>query len=73
MPTVELDTLLLNLENPDRTLQIGSGLPDHIRPDLVNFLKSKSHCFAWSHKDMTGISEDVIVHKLNVDLSFKPV
>ena len=29
--------------------------------------------FAWSHKDMLGISPKVIEHKLNVDPEKKPV
>lgn len=29
--------------------------------------------FAWSHEDMSWINPDVIVHLLNVDLSFKVV
>ncbi|KAJ0509715.1 putative nucleotidyltransferase, Ribonuclease H [Helianthus annuus] len=29
--------------------------------------------FAWKHEDMTGISKDVITHKLGIDRSFKPV
>ena len=73
LPKVELDTLVLDPSHPDRTIQVGSDLPNNIRPNLIKFLKSKSHCFAWSHRDMTGISEEVITHKLNVDPTFKPV
>ena len=29
--------------------------------------------FAWSHEDMLGIDPLVIVHKFNVDLTYKPV
>ncbi|XP_074300983.1 uncharacterized protein LOC141632326 [Silene latifolia] len=44
-----------------------------VRPELVSFLKNKSSCFAWPHFDLTGISADVITHKLNIDTSYKPV
>ncbi|XP_074288361.1 uncharacterized protein LOC141613521 [Silene latifolia] len=44
-----------------------------VRPKLVSFLKSKFSCFAWSHFDMTEISADIITHKLNIDISSKPV
>ncbi|KAJ0885359.1 hypothetical protein HanPSC8_Chr10g0444391 [Helianthus annuus] len=29
--------------------------------------------FAWKHEDMTGISKDIITHKLGIDRSFKPI
>ena len=44
-----------------------------IREELVTFLSNNLDCFAWSHEDMTGISSEVIIHRLNVDPSFKPV
>ena len=40
---------------------------------VINFLKANKDCFAWSHEDMTGISPDVITHKLNVDPEHKQV
>ena len=44
-----------------------------MRTRLIRFLKENLDVFAWSHKDMTGISPEVIQHKLNVDPERKPV
>ena len=41
--------------------------------ELVAFLSSSASQFAWSHLDMTGISPEVITHKLNINPSFKPI
>ena len=60
-------------EKPERTLSIGADLSKEIREELIAFLSNNLDCFAWSHEDMTGISSEVIVHRLNVDSSFKPV
>ena len=60
-------------EKPERTLSIGADLSKEIREELITFLSNNLDCFAWSHEDMTGISSEVIVHRLNVDPSFKPV
>ncbi|XP_019087469.1 PREDICTED: uncharacterized protein LOC109127325 [Camelina sativa] len=48
-------------------------LEDHIKIKLIAFLQSRSSTFAWSTKDMVGISPEVICHKLNVDPTFKPI
>lgn len=37
------------------------------------FLKSNSDVFAWNHEDMPGIGPSVIVHRLNVDPSSRPI
>ena len=60
-------------EKPERTLSIGADLSKAIREELIAFLSNNLDCFAWSHEDMTGISSKIIVHRLNVDSSFKPV
>jgi hypothetical protein len=39
----------------------------------VNFLHRNIEVFAWSHKDMPGISPEEIIHILNVDPDMKPV
>ncbi|XP_074299265.1 uncharacterized protein LOC141630327 [Silene latifolia] len=67
------DQVILDPEYPDRYVVVGSDVPNNVRPELVSFLKSKSTCFSWSHFDMTGIDANVIIHKLNIDTSCKPV
>ncbi|KAK1411206.1 hypothetical protein QVD17_37752 [Tagetes erecta] len=44
-----------------------------IEQDLISFLKRIKSTFAWKHEDMTGISKDIITHKLSVDPSFRPI
>ena len=39
----------------------------------MDFLKENMDIFAWSHEDMLGIDPSVIVHRLNVDPTHKPV
>ena len=44
-----------------------------MRTRLIEFLKENLDVFAWSHKDIPGISPKIIQHKLNVDLERKPI
>ena len=44
-----------------------------LRLVLIEFLKQHHDCFAWSHKDMTGINPDIAVHRLQVDPDHPPV
>jgi hypothetical protein len=39
----------------------------------VAFLKRIKDVFVWGHEDMPGIDPSIIVHKLNVDPSHRPV
>jgi hypothetical protein len=40
---------------------------------LVTFLRAHLDVFAWQISDMPGISREVIEHKLDIDLAFKPI
>lgn len=53
-------------------LKIGSKLDEGLRRRLVDFLRSNSDCFAWSHTDMPGIDPEVIMHKVQVNPSYQP-
>ena len=64
---------MLNPLDPEVKALIGTELPLDFEEQLISFLKDRISCFAWKHEDMTGISMDVITHKLNIDPSFKPV
>ena len=48
-------------------------MEEKTKQDLVQFLKKSIDVFAWSHKDMPGIDSSVIIHRLNVYPSSKPV
>jgi hypothetical protein len=53
--------------------RIGTTMPEAVRGSIVQFLRENADVFAWSHEDMTGISTEVMVHKLNVNPSMHPV
>jgi hypothetical protein len=44
-----------------------------ITESLIELLKDNIDVFAWTHEDMPGIDPSVISHKLNVDLSMRPI
>ena len=69
----ELDQVSIHPDYPDHKVQIGARLCLELRLALIEFLKQHHDCFAWSHKDMTGIDPDVAVHKLQVDPDHPPV
>ena len=56
-----------------KTTKIGTTLSYEMKTRLVQFLKENLDVFAWSHKDMPGISPRIIEQKLNVNLEKKPV
>ena len=56
-----------------KTTRIRTALSPEMRSMLVQFLKENLDVFAWSHKDMLGISPKVIEHKLNVNPEKKPI
>ncbi|XP_050242332.1 uncharacterized protein LOC126691322 [Quercus robur] len=71
METLEVVELIAG--NADKTTRIGTMLSPEMRTRLIKFLKGNLDVFAWGHKDMPGISPEVIQHRLNVDPSRKPV
>ncbi|KAL5583459.1 hypothetical protein UlMin_015901 [Ulmus minor] len=64
---------------PPATIMIGNievklnQVRKQLRTDLINFLRDHRDVFARSHEDMLGIDPKVIVHRLNIDPSFRPV
>ena len=59
--------------NPDRKVWVGSQLPDPERRHLVELLKANTDVFAWSAADMAGIPPKMMTHRLNIDLTMRPV
>jgi len=59
----------VNLVEGDTTkvTKVGTGLDPVLKSKIVEFLKQNLDVFAWTHKDMPGIDNEVIEHKLNVD------
>jgi hypothetical protein len=56
-----------------KTLKIGTYLTTNVRDSLINFLRQNMEVFAWTHEDMPGISQEDIIHHLNLDSTMKPV
>ena len=67
------EDIILDPAMPDRKVTVGSDSSFDIKSALISFLKESASQFAWTHFDMTGISTDVITHKLNIDQKFKPI
>ncbi|KAL5551786.1 hypothetical protein UlMin_001962 [Ulmus minor] len=73
LPVEELEEIPLFEDDLTKTCKIGSSLTGQLCTDLINFLRDHRDVFAWSHEDMPGIDPKVIVHRLNIDPSFRPV
>jgi hypothetical protein len=61
------------LGDSKKKIWVGSQLSPEMKAALVAFLRRNEDVFAWSHDDMPGIPPSVIVHKLRVDPSHRPV
>ncbi|CAL2257083.1 unnamed protein product [Prunus armeniaca] len=72
-PVEELETVILNEEQPNRYVKIGTTLTPSLRAQFIEFLQHHSEVFAWSYDDMSGISPKVISHKLSISSAYKPV
>ena len=63
----------LETVEPMKTTRVGTTMSADTTKKLVQFLKENLDIFAWSHKDMPGISTEIIQHKLDVDPEKKSV
>ena len=73
-PEVEqLDEVPLDDAIPEQKIRIGADLAPDLRQMIISLLFKYKDCFAWSHRDMVGISPEIITHKLNVDPEHPPV
>ena len=63
----------LETVEPMKTTRVGTTMSADTTKKLVQFLKENLDIFAWSHKDMPGISIEIIQHKLDVDPEKKSV
>ena len=67
-----MDDVLLVEGDKTRHLKICSKLTKGLRGRLIDFLRSNTDCFAWSHAEMPGIDPEIIMHKLQVDPLHQP-
>ena len=72
-PVEELESIKLDDQHPERMVQIGLQLPGGLQDQLMDFLKKHRDVFAWSYKDMPDTDPLVIVHRLNIDPTYKPI
>ena len=63
----------LDNENPKQCVEIGRDLGEELTAELTSFLRDNVDTFAWSPKDIPGVSVQIVVHELNVDPIFKHV
>ena len=68
-----METVELVDGEPTKTTMVRMTLSTEMRRRLVQVLNEKLDVFVWSHEDTSGISTEVIQHKLNVDPEKKPV
>ena len=71
-PSEELEPIQLE-DHPEHLAYVGSKLAKDLRRLLIHFLKQNKDVFVWKHEDMGGIDPVIIIHKLNVNPSFKPI
>ncbi|KAM1643554.1 hypothetical protein ACFX2K_013362 [Malus domestica] len=72
-PTEELEKVSMLKDYPNRMVKIGTTLSPPIRLALIFFLEENAEVFAWSYKDMLGISPEIINHRLSINPKSKPV
>ncbi|KAM2769693.1 hypothetical protein PS2_012409 [Malus domestica] len=72
-PAEELENVSISKYYPDRMVKINTTLSPPIRLALISFLQENIEVFAWSYEDMSGISPDIICHRLSIDPKTKPV
>ncbi|XP_074570551.1 uncharacterized protein LOC141827208 [Curcuma longa] len=60
-------------EHPDRVTHIAADLPEELKEKLVDCLTQNSDIFAWSTAEITGVSPDIMEHRLNTLPDAKPV
>jgi hypothetical protein len=57
---------------PDKTVMISQDLASSEEIELLSFLDRNNDVFVWKTSDLTGVSRDIIEHKLQVDPFMKP-
>ena len=69
-PLKDLKKILLDNSKPNQTTRISTLANPMVRQAFTTFLKETKDVFALSYKDNPGIDPSVMVHRLNVSLSF---
>jgi hypothetical protein len=51
---------------------INQNLEDDYKFELITFLKKYVDCFAWNYIEMSGLSQELVEHRLPIKDGFKP-
>jgi len=51
---------------------VNKNLSAKFKADLVNLLKEYVDCFAWEYHEMSGLSRDLVKHRLLIKAGFRP-
>lgn len=65
-----MDEVLLEV---DKKVCFGTALNSIVKDDWVNLLKRRMANFVWYQEDVTGVDPILIIHKLSIDGSVKPI
>nr|XP_009395688.1 PREDICTED: uncharacterized protein LOC103980886 [Musa acuminata subsp. malaccensis] len=60
-------------DRSDRTIRIGSELPEQERRQFIGFLQENANVFAWSPSDMTGVDPKTTQHYLSIAPDARPI
>lgn len=70
IPANSMEEILLKVDKKVRFRIILSSV---VKDNLVNLLKRRMTTFVWYLEDVTGVDPTLIIHKLSIDESIKPV
>jgi hypothetical protein len=66
-PNCDTKKVPLDVMGLDQAIIIGSDLSPDEEVMLIQFLQKNRDVLAWSAKDLTGVDQNFIEHKLNID------
>lgn len=69
----DMETMILHENHRNQYVKIGTTLTARLRYEFIQFLRHHFEVFASSYDDMSGISPNVIYHKLSISHAYKPV
>ena len=56
-----------------KEVKIGTTLFTKIKIEIISLLHEFANVFAWSYQDMSGLSTEIVEHRLPIKLEFKPI
>jgi len=66
-------TINLGSSNEEKTIQITNRLSPFELATWVKFFKENSQTFAWSYKDLKGVSPSICQHHIDIEARAKPI